>query len=98
MPMEVSELKAKMQQIVSLAEEIMPELGGTTTHGVVFQQAHTQMVQILRSLHVVDEQIKETERAAEDQELKKNLPKKAPEPASEVDRAEKPRRSEKTEK
>jgi hypothetical protein len=86
--MDAQELVDKLQQAVSLVEEIVAELGGQTTIGVVAQQAHTQMNYSLRSLTIVQNAVLEAQKASEDQETKDNLPRNAASPASDADTSE----------
>ena len=86
MPMEVKDLKSKLQEMVDLADELIPELGNDTTPGSLMIQVQTQLVQIRRTANLVLETVVEQEVATNETKVRENLPKKAPSPASKVDK------------
>ena len=86
--MEAQELKDKIGQVVGLLEEIVNELKGGTTIGVITQQVHANMVQAQRSIGIVLANMEEAQKASESQEEKDKLPENAPSPASGADVSE----------
>ena len=87
MPMETKEVKAKLQEMVDLADELIPELGNETNPGVLLQQCQTQLVQVRRTVNLLLDTVKEAEDTSKDEKVKENLPKKAPSPASKADKS-----------
>ena len=86
MPMQVKDMKSKLDGMISDLDELIPELGNDTTPGNLLIQCQTQLVQVRRTVGLVLATVEETEEAAKDEKVKENLPKKAPTPASKVDK------------
>lgn len=87
MPMQVKDMKTKLEDMLSALDELIPELGNETNPGNLLIQCQTQLVQVRRTVGLVLANVEETEEAAKDQKVKENLPKKAPSPASKAEKS-----------
>jgi hypothetical protein len=91
MAMEVQEVKDKLTSVIATLQELVEEFKSETTLGVLTQQVHAELNSSLRTVNVVLANVEEAEDVMNPlpagKEIKDNLPKRAPSPASKVDRS-----------
>lgn len=85
--MQARELRDKLQQIVDLSKEVIEELGQGNNASVLMNEVYTNTTNNVHIVNQVLGTVIETESAAKDPEIKANLPKKAPSPASKVEKS-----------
>jgi len=91
MPMQVKDMKSKLDDMLSDLDGLIPELGNETTPGNLLIQCQTQLVQVRRTVGLVLATVEESEEAEKDSKTKEGLPKKAPSPASKAEASNKPK-------
>jgi hypothetical protein len=84
--MQVKDMKSKLDDMLTDLDELIEEFGSETNPGSLLIQCQTQLVQVRRTVGLVLASVEETEEAAKDVKVKESLPKKAPTPASKVDK------------